>query len=57
MKVAQSCPSLYNPMDYIVHGNLQAIILEWVAFPIFKRTSQPRDPNHVPHIAGRFFTS
>ena len=28
MKVAQSCPTLYNPMDYIVHGILQARILE-----------------------------
>ena len=33
MKVAQSCPTLCYPMDYIVHGILQARILEWVAFP------------------------
>ena len=32
-KVAQSCPILCNPMDYTVHGILQARILEWVAFP------------------------
>ena len=31
-KVAQSCLTLCNPMDYIVHGILQARILEWVAF-------------------------
>ena len=28
VKVAQSCPTLYNPMDYTVHGILQARILE-----------------------------
>ena len=33
MKVAQSCPTLCDPMDYTVHGILQARILEWVAFP------------------------
>ena len=30
MKVTQSCPTLCNPMDYTVHGILQARILEWV---------------------------
>ena len=33
VKVAQSCPALCNPMDYIVHGILQTRILEWVAVP------------------------
>ena len=33
VKVAQSCPTLCNPMDHTVHGILQARILEWVAFP------------------------
>ena len=37
MKVAQSCPTLCDPMDYgpsasPVHGILQAIILKWVAY-------------------------
>ena len=32
VKVARSCPTLSNPMDYTVHGILQARILEWVAF-------------------------
>ena len=32
VKVVQSHPTLCNPMDYIVHGILQARILEWVAF-------------------------
>ena len=33
VKVAQSCPPLCDPTDYVVHGILQARILEWVAFP------------------------
>ena len=32
-KSLQSCPTLCDPMDYTVHGILQATILEWVAFP------------------------
>ena len=43
VKVAQSCPTLCEPMDYTVHGILQARILEWVAFPFSKGSSQPRD--------------
>ena len=42
VKVAQSCPTLCNPMDYTVHRILQGIILEWVAFPLSKGSSQPR---------------
>ena len=38
-------------------GILQARILEWVAFPFSRRSSQPRDRTQVFHIAGRFFTS
>ena len=30
VKVIQPCPTLCNPMDYTVHGILQARILEWV---------------------------
>ena len=33
VKVAQSYPTLCDPMDYTVHGILQARILECVAFP------------------------
>ena len=43
VKVTQSCPTLCDPMDYIVHGILQARILEWVAFPFSRGSSQPRD--------------
>ena len=44
-------------MDYTVHGILEARILEWVAFPFSRVSSQPRDQNQVSCIAGRFFTS
>ena len=57
VKVAQSCPTLYDPMDYTVRGILQARILEWVAFPFSRGSSQPRDQTQVSHIAGGFFTS
>ena len=59
VKVTQSCLTLCNPMDYIciVHGILQARILEWVAFPFSRGSSQPRDGTQVSHIAGGFFTS
>ena len=33
IKVAQSCQTLCDPMDSVVHGILQARILEWVAYP------------------------
>ena len=57
VKVAQLCPTLCDPMDYKVHGILQARILEWVAFPFSRRSSQPMDWTQVACIAGRFFTS
>ena len=38
VNVAQLCPTLCDPMDYIVHGILQARIREWVAF-LFSRGS------------------
>ena len=41
VKVAQSCPTLCNPMDYTIHGILQARILEWVAIP-FSRVEEVR---------------
>ena len=57
MKVAQSCLTLCNPMDYTVYGILQTRILEWVAIPFSRGSSQPRDRTQVPHIAVGFFTS
>ena len=60
--VTQSCPPLYNPMDYSrpgasVHGILQARILEWVAMPSSRGSSQASDRTQVSHIAGGFLTS
>ena len=57
----QSWLALCEPMDYSrplfsVHGILQARILDWVAFPFSRRSSQPRDGTQVSCIAGRFFT-
>ena len=42
VEFAQQCPTLWDPMDYTVHGILQARILEWVAFPFSRGSSQPR---------------
>ena len=57
VKVAQSCPTVCDPMDDTVQGILQARILEWVAFPFSRGSSQPRDQTQVSCIIGRFFTS
>ena len=35
--------NLCDPLDYTVHGILQARILEWVAFPFSRGWSHPRD--------------
>ena len=43
VKVTQSCLTLCNPVFYIVHGILQAKILEWVTIPFSRRSSQPKD--------------
>ena len=61
VKVAQSHLTLCNPMDCIlpgpsVHGILQARILDWVAIPFSRGSSQPRDRTQVSHIAGGFLT-
>ena len=50
VKVTQSCPTLWDPMDYTVQGILQARILEWVAFPFSRGSSQPRDLPHCKQI-------
>ena len=43
MEVPQSCPSLWDPVDYTVHGILQARVLEWVAYPFSRGPSRPRN--------------
>ena len=57
VKVAQLSLTLCDPMDYTVHGILQAGILEWVAFLFSRRWFQPRDQTQISCIARGFFTS
>ena len=58
--VAQSCPTLCNPMDCSLPGSIheifQARILEWVAISFSRGSSRPRDRTRVSCIAGRCFT-
>ena len=56
-KVAQSCLTICDPMDHTVHGIPQARILEWIAIPFFRGSSQTRGQTQVSLIAGGFFTS
>ena len=48
VKVVLSCLTLCDPVDYILHGILQARILQWVAFPFLgdlpKPGNEPRSP-------------
>ena len=58
--ITQSRPTLWVPMNCSppgssIHGLLQAI-LEWVAIPFSRSSSQPRDRTQVSCIAGGFFT-
>ena len=41
VKVAQSCPTLCDPVDYTARGILQARILEWVAVPFSRDLPNP----------------
>ena len=49
-KVAQSCPTLCDPMVYTIHGILQARILEWVAYPFSRGFSSPRNQTGVSSL-------
>ena len=49
-------PNIHT-VDYIDHGIPQARILEGVAFPFSRGSSQSRDQTQVSGIAGGFFTS
>ena len=56
--VIQSYPTLCDPINCSppgssIHGILQARILEWVAIPFSRGSSQPRDWTQVSRIAGR----
>ena len=61
VKVAKSCPTLCNPVDcclpgFLVHGDSPGNILEWVAIPFSRGSSQPRNGTQIFCIAGRFFS-
>ena len=45
-----------SPPGSSVHGIFQARILEWVAIPFSRGSSQPRDQTQVSCMTGRFFT-
>ena len=60
-EVAQSCPTLCDPMDCSlpgssVHGIFQAIVLEWIAISFSRGSSQPRDWTQISRIVDRCFT-
>ena len=59
--VTQLCPILCNPIDCSPSRSticriLLARILEWVAIPFFRGSSQPSYQTQISCIAGRFFT-
>ena len=61
VKVTQSCPTLCDPMDCSlpgssVHAILQARILEWIAVPFSRGSSQSRNQTQISLVAGGFFT-
>ena len=60
-KLLQSCLTLWDPMDCSLPGSsvcgiLQTRILEWVAMPSSRGSSQPKDRTQVSRIRGEFFT-
>ena len=55
-KLLQSCPTLCDSMGYSspgssVHEILQARIWEWVAIPLCRGSSQPRDQSHISYVS------
>ena len=57
VKVTQLCLTFCDPMDYTMHGILQARIMEWVAVPFSKGSCQLQDRTQVSRTAGRCFTN
>ena len=60
-EVAQSCPTLCDPMDSSLPGSsihriFQARVLEWVAISFSRGSSWPRGQTWVFHVAGRHYT-
>ena len=55
-KLLQPCltlcdPTYCSPPDSSVHGILQATMLEWVAMPSSRESSQPRDQSYISYIS------
>ena len=50
VKVVKWCLTLCDPMDYTVHGILQARILEWVAFPFSRDLPNPEIESRYPAL-------
>ena len=57
VKVAQSCPTLCDPLDYTVPGILQARIQEWVALPSPGDLSNPEIKPRSPTLQADSLTS
>ena len=56
VKLLQLCSTLCDPVDcsllgFSVHGILQARILEWVAMPSSKGSSQPRNQAFISYVS------
>ena len=55
-KLLQSCLTLWDPMDCSLPGSsvcgiLQTRILEWVAMPSSRGSSQPKDRTQVSYVS------
>ena len=60
-EIAQSCPTLCDPMDcslpgFSVHGIFQAIVLEWIVISFSRGSSRPRDRTRLSRFVDRRFT-
>ena len=57
VKATQSCLTLCDHVDYTAQEFSRPLLLEWVAIPISRGSSQPRNQTQVSHTAGRFSNS
>ena len=56
-EVAQSCPTLCDPMHFSVHGILQARILEWIAISFSRDLPDPGTKPGSPALEADALTS
>ena len=54
VKATQSCPTLCDPMNYTVHGILQARMLEWVTISFSRGSSNPGIKLQFPALQADF---